>query len=137
MNGYRLTVTSKSEDRNKVTISNTSGNLFLLGGNKKLVIRNLTLEAPNGNVIHFKSSCDSIDILHNHLLSPKIGSSYSFFPICKSNSNDSINGLRIIGNDIEGGFYGIRLYGSDKAYNKGVVIDSNHIFNQYIHIICV
>ncbi|MBP5613295.1 MAG: hypothetical protein J6X35_04020, partial [Bacteroidales bacterium] len=132
MNGYRLTVTSKSEDRNKVTISNTSGNLFVLGGNKKLVIRNLTLEAPNGNVIHFKSSCDSIDILHNHLLSPKIGSSYSFFPICKSNSNDSIHGLRIIGNDIEGGFYGICLYGSDKAYNKGVVIDSNHIFNQYI-----
>ena len=138
MNGYRLTVTSKSGDRSKVTVSSTSGDLLVLGGNKKLVIRDLTLEASTGNVINIKSNCDSLDILHNHLLAPTTGSTSSYNPIYKASGTGIINGLRIIGNDIEGGYYGMYLYGSGtSALNTDVVIDSNYIHNQYYYGILV
>ncbi len=135
MNGHWLTIASQSGDSSKVIVTCGSNNLLVLGGNKNVVIRNLTLASLTGDVIYFKSNCDSIDILHNHLIAPMTGNYFLTSNTIKSYHN-IINGLRIIGNQIEGGNYGILLYANEvmhsTAYlNKDVVIDSNYIFGQH------
>ena len=135
MNGHWLTIASQSGDSSKVIVTCGSNNLLVLGGNKNVVIRNLTLASLTGDVIYFKSNCDSIDILHNHLIAPVTGNYFLTSNTIKSYHN-IINGLRIIGNQIEGGNYGILLYANEvmhsTAYlNKDVVIDSNYIFGQH------
>ena len=134
MNGYRLTITSKAGNRDSVTITASSGNLYTLKGNSKITFRDLTLEAKAGHVIQFQGAADDIEILHNHLKCPTTGSS-SYAPVYKASATDFIHGLRIVGNKIEGGYYGVYLYAgtSTTAYGTGITVDSNEVYGQYYY----
>ena len=127
-----------AENRDSVTVTTTTSALISMSGNKNVTIRNLTMKsttASAGGIIHIKGACENIDILNNYIKANLTNtSSTSITPIYKPSSTGLVKGMRIVGNKIEGGYYGIYLYGEGTgSYNEDVVVDSNEIWNQYYY----
>ena len=133
MGNFHLTISSLAENRDSVSIT-SSGAVVLMGDNKNITIENLTLIATTGNVIVINGPCENIHILNNHLKANTTGSSNTDNVIYKPSGTGLLKGFYIIGNKIEGGYYGNYLYGeSTSSYSEDVVVDSNEIFNQYYY----
>ncbi|MBQ6666688.1 MAG: hypothetical protein IJM65_01075 [Bacteroidales bacterium] len=133
MGNNHLTISSLAGNRDSVSIT-SAGAVVLMGDNKNITIENITLIATTGNVIVINGPCENIHILNNHLKANTTGSSNTDNVIYKPSGTGLLKGFYIIGNKIEGGYYGNYLYGeSTSSYSEDVVIDSNEIFNQYYY----
>ena len=133
-----LTITSSTGKAEDVTII-ADGSAVELKGIGYVRITNLTLDATKGgNGLVMSGSMSDVEVRHCRImLNPAITTEqYGIY----GGSDGSIrNDIRIIGNTVNGGYYGIYMYnGSGSAANqhgKGCVIDSNEVTNAYYHFI--
>ena len=131
MKGHHLTITSMAENRDSAAVTSATSGLFHFKNNENITIRNLTLVSDTGSVILLEEKCSNVSIVHNYMKSS--GSLTGVYNICISKPQDTgfVKKLQIIGNRIEGGFYGINLNGRNQVYmNEEVVLDSNEIYGQ-------
>ncbi|MDD3691686.1 MAG: T9SS type A sorting domain-containing protein, partial [Bacteroidales bacterium] len=139
MGGYTLTISSLSGNRNSVIIRPSSGVAITLNNTHNLIVKDITID-NRGSIaygVEFAGSATNIEFRNIYFMGDTLGTTAANAPapIYKASSADLINDIRIIGNVIEGGYYGIYLYGgnSSSAYGTNVVIDSNIMRNQYYY----
>ncbi|MFT6814621.1 MAG: hypothetical protein ACJAZ3_000512 [Sphingobacteriales bacterium] len=135
-----ITIESITGNAEDVIIESEAGFVFQLYGTDFLTIRNLTLVANasddvigvhitnqanfntiEGCIIHLDSNSTSPDIIG-------IGCITSV----TSSGGDHGNSVSILNNEINGGYYGIQMYGTNQyVRNVGGVINGNKLYNQY------
>jgi len=145
MNGYKLTITSISGNRNNVIINPPAGAVVATFGNncRNIVLDALTLgRATSSNCVEIVSPCTNITIRNCNLLCDTNTSS-SYNPLYKSSSTGIVDSFFLINCLLEGGYYGCYFYGQSTTansptnpsvgYNTNVVFDSNTFRNAYYY----
>ncbi len=121
-------ITSAAGDPDSVVLN---GETYIYGASY-LKFTNVTFDAiSGGKAINLSGNTDNIEISHCNIFADPIGTASTTAGIYKSSSSGSSNNIRIIGNQINGGYYGVYLYGSSSDYVQNVILDSNIITNQY------
>ena len=131
MSGYKLTLTSLAGNRDSVLLYRDT-NLLIIGENKNVCIRDLSLRTTYGNTINLKGNSENIALLHNNI-TQSFSKNADDNLILQTNQRP-VNGLQITGNNLKGGYYGIYLYGmSSTLLNNNIRIDSNRFTRQYAY----
>ena len=131
-----LTITSSTGKASDVVIlaSNTG---VKLSGISNFQLSNVTIDAKKGgDGIVLSGAMSDVEISHCRiLLDPSTSATQR--GICAESDGNLRNNVRIIGNLIDGGYYGIYMYnGSGNAaaqHGRYNVIDSNEIINMYYY----
>ncbi len=135
--GYTLTITSLNGNKDSVILKPISGVGITINNTHNLILKNITIDNTINSSygIQFTGAANNIIIKNNHLIADKTKTSLtsSPAPIYKSGNTNIAESIKIIGNIIEGGYYGIYFYGGTgtSAYGNNIVIDSNIIMDQY------
>ena len=117
----------------------TSGVGVVLNNTDNLIIKDICIDNTSSSSygVQFTGTATNIELRNIYFKGDTVGTSSanSPAPIYKASAAGVIDNIRIIGNIIEGGYYGIYFYGgnSTSAYGTNVVIDSNIIKNQYYY----
>jgi hypothetical protein len=138
MGNYILTITSLNGDADNVILRPSTGVGITLSNTQNLIIDGITVDAATSGTyaIQFTGACQDIVIRNNKLYANGNISSSSYAVIYKGSGTGIIDNIRIIGNYIDGGYYGIYLYGQGTGianYNTNIYIDSNEITNAYYY----
>ncbi|MBO4581934.1 MAG: hypothetical protein J5701_06595, partial [Bacteroidales bacterium] len=134
MNGYHLTINSVAEDSSAVTFT-TSGVVLTLNGQSNLTVKNVTLYSTANKTVQITGDCGDITLTHCAIKSNPTTTSSTYACIYKASSTGLITNFHVNNCLIDGGYYGLYLYGvSSSSYNSGL-IDSNIISNQYYYAI--
>jgi hypothetical protein len=130
--GYNLAITSSTDNADDVTIE-TFGTGITMGQNNNITIKAITVDATQGsNAILFASACQNIIIRDCKLLASPTTTSGGNNPIYSTTGG--MDNISIINNLLDGGYYGIYLYGSSSAtMNTNIIIDSNIVQNNYYY----
>jgi parallel beta-helix repeat protein len=87
----------------------------------------------NGWVVLLSGGNDGVELRNNVITAPT-GTSTSYVPIYNSSSiNDSLTDVKIVGNTINNGYYGMYLYGTSARREIRTIIDSNTFNGQYYY----
>ena len=135
MGSYQLTI-SPASGNDQVILAPESGIGITLGNTNNLVINNITIDASLGtHAIQFMDACSNISITNNVLKSNLIGTTFaSGSPIVKNSNTGNLKNISIINNTIDGGYYGISLYGGlSDGEGKNIIIENNILTNQYAY----
>ena len=135
--GSNYTVTFTSTANNPDSVKIISSNIALtLANARNLIFKNLTFDVCSGNIgIQFSNACKNIEISGCKILLSQNSTKSNHIGIYKGNSTGTLDYITIKNNLIDGGYYGISLYGG--TYNDGFIygtygiIDSNTITNSY------
>ena len=134
MNGYHLTINSVAEDSSAVKFT-ASGVILTLNGQSNLTIKNVTLNSTGNKTVQITGDCHDITFTHCAILSLPTTTSSTYACIYKTSNTGLVENFHVNNCLIDGGYYGIYLYGgSSSAYNSGI-IDSNIVSNQYYYAI--
>ncbi|MBO7624904.1 MAG: hypothetical protein J6S82_06345, partial [Bacteroidales bacterium] len=132
MKGYKMILTSKSKNREKVTIADSSKQIINIGtGNRNVTVEHLTLRllTDANNACINMSGCENILIQHNRLLMDT-NSSYGYLLIA-SYSNGNVKGLTVKHNLLQGGNWGVYITGRTlNEMHRNIVVDSNELIDQ-------
>jgi hypothetical protein len=132
---YSLTLTSVSGNSSDVIFTTPKGVAILCNNTSNLIIKDITVDATRGSYgIQFTGTASSIvsDIIIDNcrILANPTATNNAFAGIHKATNTGSLNGLSITNCTIDGGYYGIYLYGTSAIYCRNIVIDNNTITNQ-------
>ena len=135
MGNYSLTITSITDDANDVIIRPTAGAGIVLNNSNNITIKAVTVDASATGgtyAIQFTGACNDVLIRDCRLLANPTATTTAYAPVYKAGSTRSIDNVSFINNLIDGGYYGICLYGTSTTnYNTDILIDSNTISNSY------
>ncbi len=133
------TITFKGGATVSDTITAGTDAAFVLEGAKYMHFEDLFIYTPNSKGFRLNGASD-ITISGNTIMSSTTSTSSLYNGIVSSNSSTSIfsttigeKNITITDNDIIGGYYGIRFYGSSAARNENVVISGNTLTEQYYY----
>ena len=133
------TITFKGGATVSDTITAGTDAAFVLEGAKYMHFEDLFIYTPNSKGFRLNGASD-ITISGNTIMSSTTSTSSLYNGIVSSNSSTSIfsttigeKNITITDNDIIGGYYGIRFYGSSAARNENVVISGNTLTDQYYY----
>ncbi|MDG1918882.1 MAG: right-handed parallel beta-helix repeat-containing protein, partial [Schleiferiaceae bacterium] len=133
------TITFKGSTSVSDTITAGTDAAFVLEGAKYMHFEDLFIYTPNNNGFRLNGASD-ITISGNTIMSSTTSTSSLYNGIVASNSSTSIfsttigeKNISITDNDIIGGYYGIRFYGSSAARNENLVISGNTLTEQYYY----
>ncbi len=133
------TITFKGGATVSDTITAGTDAAFVLEGAKYMNFEDLFIYTPNSKGFRLNGASD-IAISGNTIMSSTTSTSSLYNGIVASNSSTSIfsttigeKNITISDNDIIGGYYGIRFYGSSAARNENVVISGNTLTEQYYY----
>ena len=135
MRSYKMTLTSKSKNREKVTIRDSISSNFILNigeGNRNITVEHLTFKrtADTSFTCISMTGCDNILIRNNRLLmdtNTQKGCSLIHATYSKGN----VNGLTIKNNLLQGGNWGIYINGAGQtSMCNNIVVDSNELIGQ-------
>jgi parallel beta-helix repeat protein len=141
INGSSMTntITFKGSAATNDTIAAASDAVFVLEGAKYMNFEDLLIYAPTSNGFRLNGASD-ISITGNTIMSSTTSTSSLYNGIVASNSSTSIfsttigeKNITITDNDIVGGYYGVRFYGSFAARNENVEISGNTFSEQYYY----
>ncbi len=129
-----LTFISATGNASGVIIETQSMGMQLSNSNN-IRMENITIDARTNKThgIYFSDTCSNIVIKNCRILGDTVGttSATAYALIYKANNTGIINNISITNNILDGGYYGIYLYGGTgvSAYGKNIIIDSNIIMN--------
>jgi hypothetical protein len=136
LGGYHLTITSLDNHADSAVIRASSGNAVVLGDNKNITIKALTIDAKAGYGIQFTAACRNIVIRDCKIFTDTTATA-SIAPIAKAVNTGIADSVFIVKNILNGGYHGILFYGGTGigtgAFGTNIVIDSNTISNQYFY----
>ncbi|MDC0615653.1 right-handed parallel beta-helix repeat-containing protein, partial [Schleiferiaceae bacterium] len=137
------TVTFKGSTSVSDTITAGTDAAFVLEGAKYMSFEDLFIYTPNSKGFRLNGASD-ITISGNTIMSSTTSTSSLYNGIVASNSSTSIfstttgeKNISITDNDIIGGYYGVRFYGSFAARNENIEISGNTFSDQYYYGIYV
>jgi parallel beta-helix repeat protein len=137
------TITFKGGATVSDTITAGTDAAFVLEGAKYMSFEDLFIYTPNSKGFRLNGASD-ITISGNTIMSSTTSTSSLYNGIVASNSSTSIfsttigeKNITITDNDIIGGYYGVRFYGSSAARNENIVISGNTLTEQYYYGIYV
>jgi hypothetical protein len=134
MGNYTLTITSLSADKDSVVVRPASGNVVRLANTNNLTFLNITLDATDGNyAVNFTDSARNIVIENCNILANQTSTSTSYAGIYKPTSSGLLDGFTVKNCYIDGGYYGIYIYGTSSEYAQRITLDSNIVTNQYYY----
>ncbi|MAD31664.1 MAG: hypothetical protein CL854_05530, partial [Cryomorphaceae bacterium] len=145
INGSSMTntITFKGSTSANDTIIAGTDAAFVLEGAKYMNFEDLFIYTPNNSSFRLNGSSD-ISITGNTIMSNTTSTSSVINAIIASASATSAfsttageQNITIENNDIMGGYYGIRFYGSMAARNGDIVISGNTMTDQYYYGIYV
>lgn len=132
---YRVTFTSSANHADSVIIQ-SSGTALTLANVRNLTFSKLTFDVISGTTgIQFTNSCSNIDINNCKIKMHPTSTSATNIGIYKANSTGILDSISIKNNLIDGGYYGMYIYGgeyiSNYVYGTNIIIDSNTITNSF------
>jgi hypothetical protein len=138
LDGYTLTITSRSGKAKDVIIRPATAAGIILNKSNKIIIKDITIDVRNSltTAIYFSGPCTNVIIRDCELYSTTTATSGTYYVIHKEYSSVATNNLDsvfIINNLIDGGSVGVHFSagGGTTAYAKNIVFDSNMVSNQY------
>ncbi len=137
MGSDTLTITSLNGNRNSVVLKPASGVGIVFNNTENFIVKDISIDNTSSSAygVQFTGvSNNNIEIRNINFICDTVGTSSTNTPIYKT-STGVVNDIRIIGNTIKGGYYGIYFYGgtSTSAYGTNIVVDSNIIESQYYY----
>lgn len=139
MNGVNtLTITSQSGNPDDVRFEVSTGIALALDNVSNYYFKNVTFDASNasdGQGVNMKGRCVNIEFRNCKILASPTTSSSTHYAFYKM-SGSVCDSIRLIGNLISGGYYGLYFYGSGTGiggYNTNIYIDSNIIEKAYYY----
>ncbi len=132
MMNHHLTLTSKSKDRDKVTIMDSNNHILFIGeGNRNITVEHLTFRIiPDTTyAVIDMTGCENIRIQHNRVCmdtNSKAGGNL----IDATYSYGSTDNLTFAHNLLQGGNWGINIVGNSKNISRNIVVDSNEFIDQ-------
>ncbi len=132
---YTVTFTSAANHADSVVIK-SNATAIELGDVKNLIFEYLTIDVTNGqNGIHFSDGSENIKIEHCKIKLNPTSTNNTHIGIYKPNNTGMLDNVIIKNNWIDGGYYGIQMYGGyvSGTYYLGtnIVVDSNIVSNSY------
>jgi hypothetical protein len=130
----QLTITSVAHDATSVTlVTNSVG--FILSNSNNIVIKDITIDATAGTyAVQFTGACSNVVIRDCRLLANPTSTptSSTTAAIHKAQNTGILNDVRIINNELDGGYSGFYCYGgTNESYGQRIVFDSNTVTNPY------
>ena len=136
MNGYSLSIFSRTGKAEDVVIRPLSKEGFILNNSDNITIKDITIDATNGTyAIQFTGSCANVLIRDCRLLANPTTTSSSTAVVYKTSTAGIVNNISFINNLMDGGYYGFYFYGGigSSAYGTNIVFDSNTVSNQHYY----
>ncbi|MDR0604352.1 MAG: T9SS type A sorting domain-containing protein [Bacteroidales bacterium] len=131
---YSLTLTSVSGNPADAIFATPFGTVILCNNTDNLIVRDITLDATKGTCgIQFTGAASNITVDNCHILANPTATSSSYAGIHKATNTGALNNLTITNCKIDGGYYGVYVYGTSSVYCQNVFIDSNIVTNQYYY----
>jgi hypothetical protein len=133
-----LTITSQSGNPDDVRFEVSTGIALALDNVSNYYFKNVTFDASNatdGQGVNMKGRCVNIEFRNCKILSSPTTTSSTYYAFYKM-SGSVCDSIRLIGNLISGGYYGLYFYGSGTGiggYNTNIYIDSNIIEKAYYY----
>jgi hypothetical protein len=129
---YSLMLTSITGIVSDVIFAPLAGVAINCNNTNNLTIKNITIDATKGNYgIQFTGAASNITVDNCHILANPTATTTAYAAIYKSGS--ALNGFTVTNCTIDGGYYGIYLYGTSANSYQNIVIDNNIITNQYYY----
>ncbi len=132
---HSLTIASLANHPDSVILNVPSGVLFTLNNTDNLYINNLTLDVANTGTyaVQFCGKADNVEIRNCKIFANPQATSSEYGCIYNTiNKSYMLNNIRIVGNNMDGGFENIHLYGGTISnYSFGLRVDSNICSNAY------
>jgi hypothetical protein len=126
---YSLTLTSKTGNPADVIIRSSARTVVDLVNSNNVSIENITIDATQGPLgIELIGICSNI-VIDNCIILSNAVTNNATAGIYKSGAG--LNGLTVKNCSIQGGYYGVCLYGTSADYCQNITIDSNIITGQY------
>ncbi|MDD2286291.1 MAG: right-handed parallel beta-helix repeat-containing protein, partial [Paludibacter sp.] len=129
-----LTITSLSGNPADVILKNDSTQTMVidLARSHNVVIKDLTIDAREGTVgVRVTDTCYNIEVSNCTILLDTV-SAVATAGIYKDGNGSLMDKFRILNNTINGGYYGIYIYGADQSnYNTNLSIVGNTLKNTY------
>jgi len=132
-----LTITTLSGNRDSVILRPPADAGIVLNNSNNLIIDGITIDAATSayTAIRFTGACENVTIRNNKLYANGDVSSGNYSCIYKGSGTGLIDNVNIVNNYIDGGYYGIYLYGTgSNNYNTNIYVDSNVITNAYYYL---
>ena len=130
-----VTFTSATGKAADVVVSGT--NHLTLNAAKHVRFDRMTFGKNSGTRgVTFSGFCQDVEFYHCEILLSPTATTSGTYAVYKP-SGGVLDSIRFIGNHIEGGYYGVYLYGastSTNGYNTNMIFDSNLVENQYYYI---
>ena len=139
MHGYRLTITSLSGNRNNVILKPASGGAIVLNNTTNLSIDGITIDVAtlSVNAINFTATCTNVVINNCDIKAHPTTTTTTVNGIYKTSSTGRLSNVSITNNTVNGGYYGIYLYGgtgtTEAAIGNKVIINNNIVTNSYLY----
>jgi hypothetical protein len=135
MGNYTLTITSLANDKDSVILRPVSGVGILLNNSNNIRIEHITIDVDSSGTtygIQFTGTCTNVVINQCNILGKLTGTTETtaYAPVYKATNAGSLVNTNITNCTIQGGYYGIYLYGASANYCQNITIDSNIINNQ-------
>jgi hypothetical protein len=133
LGGNTLTITSTTHNANDVIIKPASGVGITFSQTNNIIIKDITVDVTTtkSHAIHFAGVCRNILIRDCRLLADTAITATSNNLIY--GNGGGLDSIFIIHNLLDGGYYGIYLYGAFSDYNTNICVDSNTIQNHYYY----
>ncbi len=131
-----LTITSLKQNKDSVRFLNTgTANLVTLNKTSNVTFEHITLNATSGgSVVIFSGFAENITINNCKLLAMATTSNTNYNPVLKNAGiGKPLYGLTVTNCLIDGGYYGVRIYGVTGDYCQNIRIDSNTFTDQYFY----
>ena len=140
LGNHTLTITSLTTNADDVIFRTTGNYALQLANTKNIVLRNITIDNPikTGTTVTYAlwlvGDLSNIEVENCKILADTTVTTNYFYPIFKT-SVGVLNDVRVINNEIRGGYSGLYLYGGINAatYGTNLVVDSNLIWGQYFY----
>jgi hypothetical protein len=131
---YTLTITSLTNNADNVILHPEAGVGILMNNTNNIRIENITIDATSGTyAIQFTGTCSNIVVDNCTLLASPINTNIGYAGIYKASNTGDLDNMQITNCNIQGGYYGIHLYGESDNYCQNITIDNNIISNQYYY----
>jgi hypothetical protein len=133
MGNYTLTITSLSNNADSVILRAPSGVGITLSNTHNLILQAITVDAASHGTygIQVTGYCSNIVLNNCVILASPSSTANAYAGIYKATNTGSLIDMKITNCSIQGGYYGIYLYGTSVDYCQNITIDNNTINNQY------
>ncbi len=140
LGNYTFTITSFTGNADDVIFRATGNYALQLSNTRNIILRNITIDNPinTGSTATYAlwlvGNLNNIEVRDCKILADTTVTANRFYAIYKTNVGVA-NDIRIISNEIRGGYTGMYIYGgiNTTTYGTNLVVDSNLIWGQYYY----